>query len=320
MAGGGTAPGVENRLIYSIQHTYIIKPVYKSENTMPKHILKSASKPEITILTCNQRIDIPTIEPLLPMTALVYPDQPSTVVPCIELAGEFLSEFNLTFETNEGVTVLPLRIPGALEALLDNPYLYDRYVLVLPRGATGVKSCKLIHKVTGKEVQHNFTFGIMPPPYNYDNALFSYLSYRAIDNSERIYALRLTTETPDFASNDLPKGAGKQTIDIVTGALFYKTEFNYPISPEPTIHKPKITLHDDDRDFVYTLSLNKTTNTVSIDLFTGMLTVYDGVTGEITQQFKLATPRPLFYRLSFEDFDDIKDPVLRVTPRGARVT
>lgn len=183
----------DSMLLYSIQQTYIIKPVYKSENTMPKHIIKSAPKPEITILTCDQRIDIPTIEPLTHVEATAYAvdylGDTSTVVPCIELAGKFLSEFNLTFETNEGVTVLPIRIPEGLGALLDNPYLYDRYVLVLPRGATGVKSCKLINKATGKEVQHNFTFGIMPPPYNYDNALFGYLSYRSLQNYERIMEL-----------------------------------------------------------------------------------------------------------------------------------
>ena len=313
------------RVVYSIQKTYIIKPVYKPENTIPNHIIKSASEPEITILTCDQRIDIPTIDPLTQVEPFVYADesqsQTSTVVPCIELSGKFLSKFNLTLQTNEGLTVLPIRILGALEAPLDNPYLYDRYVLVLPRGATGVKSCKLIHKATGKEVQHNFTFGIMPPPYNYDNALFSYLSYRAVSNLVRIMSLKLTTDTVTFSPIDLPKHAGKQTIDIADGALFYETKFNYPVSPEPTIHKPKITLGDGGHELVYTLSLNKTTNTVSIDLFTGMITAYDEVTGEIIQQLKIAIPYPypFFYKLSFEDFDDIQDSVLRVTARGANV-
>ena len=162
------------RVAYSIQKTYIIKPV---------------SKLGKRILTCEQRIDIPTIEQLTNIKAVVYSDKFSKIIPCIELAGSFLDGFKFSFETNEGVTVLPIEIyPGVAEPL-DNPYMNFRYVLVLPRGATGVKSCKIIHKATGKEVQHNFTFGIMPPPYNYDNALFGYLSYGVSDINKRVSTL-----------------------------------------------------------------------------------------------------------------------------------
>ena len=154
--GGGTNPGSDNTMIYSIQRTYILTPVLKSGKA---------------IVTCGQRIDIPTIEPLLwEQDGSTYTE---IIVPCIELAGDFLDELNFKFETNEGVTVLPVEIPPR-----ENVYQHSRYVLVLPRGTTGVKSCKLIHKAAGLEVQHNFTFGIMPPPYNYDNALFNYLLNR----------------------------------------------------------------------------------------------------------------------------------------------
>lgn len=308
----------ENNLVYSIQRTYILTHVLTLEKE---------------IVTCDERIDIPTIEPLTQVEAFVYRRRTMTVVPCIELAGEFLSEFDLTFETNEGVTVLPVEIGSGLDIWVENPYLHSRFVLVLPRGATGVKSCKLIHKATGKEVQHNFTFGIMPPPYNYDNALFGCLSYRADTNHVKIKELtgkvadlenktdnlNLTTQTPSFAPIELPKGAGKQTINIEDGVLFYNTSFSYPLSSEATTHKPKITLHGGGRDLVYTLSLDRSVNTVSIDLLTGMLTVYAGVTGEIMQQFKLALPYKGFVTLSFEDFDDIDDSVLRVIAKGARV-
>lgn len=144
----------ENTAIYSIQRTYILI------NRM------NAGK---EIITCDQRIDIPTIEPLLAIPGGFT--TPIIIVPCIELAGDLLEEFDFTFETNEGVTVLPIKIPPQ-----ESPYDDFRYVLVLPRGATGVKSCKLIHEATGKEVQHNLTFGVMPPPYNYDNALFSFMT------------------------------------------------------------------------------------------------------------------------------------------------
>ena len=164
----------ETMSFYSIQQTYIIKSVSKSEKR---------------ILTCEQRIDIPTIEPLTMKKVVVYPDEFMKIIPCIELAGNFLTEFKLTFETNEGVTVLPIEIYPGTSSPLDNPYMSIRYVLVLPRDATGVKSCKIIHRATGKEVQHNFTFGIMPPPYNYDNALFGCISYRVLDINKRVSGL-----------------------------------------------------------------------------------------------------------------------------------
>lgn len=304
----------ENNLVYSIQQTYIIKLV---------------SKLEKRILTCEQRIDIPTIEQLTDIKAVVYSDKFSKIIPCIELAGKFLGEFKFSFETNEGATVLPIEIyPGSTEPL-DNPYMDFRYVLVLPRGATGVKSCKIIHKATGKEVQHNFTFGIMPPPYNYDNALFGYLSYGVYENSkaisrlnDKVNLLKLTKEKLSFPPIELQKGSGKEPIMITydDGKLFYETVFNYPFSSEPTIHNPKITFRGGGRDYVYTLSLSRTTNKVIIDLFTGMITVYNGFTGEIMQQFKLALGSIHFVSFSFENFDDIIDPTLLVYPWGVKVS
>ena len=295
----------EELSFYSIQRTYIIKPVYKSEKR---------------ILTCGQRIDIPTFEQLTGVKTVVYSDKFSKIIPCIELAGRFLDDFKFVFETNEGATVLPLKIYPGSSNPLDNPYLYFRYVLVLPIGATGVKSCKIIHKATGKEVQHNFTFGIMPPPYNYDNALFSCLSYGVNKNSKDISALgkkvnvlKISTQPINFAPIELPKGAGKQTIDIEDGIPFYETKFYYSLSPEPTIHKPKITLRGGDGlDYVYTLSLDRSLTVVSIDLLTGMITAYDEDTGEILKQFKLGSPYNGFTKLSFENFDDISKDALIV--------
>ena len=302
------------RVVYSIQRTYI---------------LNSVLTPEKRIITCNQRIDIPTIEPLTDMKAVVYSNEFSKIIPCIELAGKFLDEFKLAFETNEGVTVLPIKIYSGSAEPLDNPYMSFRYVLVLPRGATGVKSCKLIHKATGKEVQHNFTFGIMPPPYNYDNALFGEISAAVknnIDNIKRLDRitsnLKLTKEMLSFPPIELQKGSGKEPIMITydDGKLFYETVFNYRFSSEPTIHNPKITFRGGGRDYVYTLSLSRTTTKVIIDLFTGMITAYNGFTGEIMQQFKLAIGSIHFVSFSFENFDDIIDPTLLVYPMGVKVS
>ena len=296
------------RMVYSIQQTYILT-----------HVLT----PEREIVTCNQRIDIPTIEPLPNVQAISPVDQPITVIPCIELAGAFLSEFDLTFETNEGVTVLPIAIyPGSYEPI-GNPYMHFRYVLVLPRGATGVKSCKLIHKATGKEVQHNFTFGIMPPPYNYDNMLFGYTISTMLDLfseiASKIRELKLVSSTSLFSTKKLPKGNGTQLINIKTDMLYFTTVFSYPPSSEATVHHPRIEVQGDSHSYEYTLSLNKVSQTVTIDLLMGMITVYDSRTGEIMQQFKLPVTLYGFDIIRFKDFDDIEDNTLNVVIRGRRV-
>ena len=175
--------------LYSIQKTYILNVVSKSERE---------------IVTCDQRIDIPTIEPLTMMIrAVINPSPVFKIIPCIELAGDFLAEFDLKFETNEGVTVLPVKIPE-----YETPYQKTRYVLVLPRGATGIKSCKLTRKPTGIEVQHNFTFGIMPPPYNYDNALFAYLFDVVALNYKNIKNLRINVTNLEERVTALENKAG----------------------------------------------------------------------------------------------------------------
>ena len=171
--GGAIISGSD--LIYSIQRTYIIKPVFE---------------PDSLIFTCDERIDIPVIEPVTNVQAVVY-DVPRTVVPCVELDMKIFSleGINLVFETNEGATVLPVKIGSGRQVPLENPYSYERWVLALPRGTTGIKACKLTVPENVEGLQHNFTFGIMPPPYNYDNALFGYISSRILELKDGFSAL-----------------------------------------------------------------------------------------------------------------------------------
>ena len=294
----------ENNMVYSIQRTYILT-----------HVLT----PEREIVTCNQRIDIPTIEPLSNVQPVSTVEQALTITPCIELAGEFLSEFNLTFETNEGVTVLPVKIRSGSIGDIENPYIHYRYVLVLPRGATGVKSCKLIHKATGKEVQHNLTFGIMPPPYNYDNALFGYSTgqmyalYFAL--MAEISRLKLTSVLDYIALKELPKNMGEQIIKISNDMLYFLTTFLYTQSSEETVHHPVINIGGTP----YTLSLNKASQYVVVDLLMRMITVSDSVTGEVMQQFQLPILDDGFNEISFSNFDDIVFSTLSVDVRGRPV-
>lgn len=170
---GGAGHSTREHLIYSVQRTYMLKTVATAE---------------AEVLTCDQRIDIPVSEPLANVEAVVYHEASRTVLPCIEITGVNLDDVVLKFETNEGVTYTPIKIDSGFEYPLENPYLPYRYVLVLPRGTTGIKSCKVITHA-GIEIQNSLTFGILPPPYNYDNALFGYISYRVEDNTNRITAM-----------------------------------------------------------------------------------------------------------------------------------
>lgn len=184
MPGGGGSSSPYSTQFYSIQRTYIIKPLFY---------------PDKLIFTCDERIDIPTIEPLTYVDPVVYPGHRPNVVPCVEIMSSYLNldGINLTFETNEGVTVLPVKIASGEQNPLENPYLDDRYVLVLPRGTTGIKTCKITVPAIGKEYQHNFTFGIMPPPYNYDNALLGVISSQVYINQHRISDLQTNVDTLD---------------------------------------------------------------------------------------------------------------------------
>ena len=303
----------ENVPIYSIQQTYIIKPVSKSEKR---------------ILTCDERIDIPTIEPLSnvkPVSLDLGIDM--TVIPCIELAGEFLSEFNLTFETNEGETVLPIKIESGQQNPLRNPYMHFRYALVLPRGATGVKSCKLIHKATGEEVQHNFTFGIMPPPYNYDNMLFGFSQFvesallgHMTQLERKLSQLTLVSNTRSFSKTALIKGNGEGTISVGKEVLYFTAVFSYPPTSEETVHHPVISVKDKKGKHSYSLALNRTSQTVLVDLLMSMITVYDSNTGEVMQQFKLPLTLEGFDLVAFDNFDDIEASTLEVELKGRPVT
>lgn len=175
MGAGGTSSSSDNLLIYSIQRTYIINIVPTSN---------------AFALTCNQRIDVPVIEPIAYVQTVVY-NQPRTVVPCVELkkAVGTLEGVNLVFETNEGVTVLPVKIDSGRDEPMKNTYSDERFVLALPRGTTGIKSCKVLLSENGDTIQHNFTFGIMPPPYNYDNALFGVITSDVLELDGRVDAL-----------------------------------------------------------------------------------------------------------------------------------
>lgn len=271
------------------------------------------------VLTCNDVIKIPLGYAVRRTTAI---DQGLyNIIPVVEI--DIHSEF-LVFEiiTNEGVTVEPFSTSKLSDEA--NPYGNVRIYFVLPSGTTGIKD--VIFKPKNPNVRAVFQFELLPPPYNYDNALFgvttsavSALGDRVVDLETKTNNLRIVSQEHNdlFPTKDLPKGSGKQTLNIDKNMLFIATNFTYLYSPS-TVHSPKITVSDGVTTKVYTLSLNKSVRVI-IDLLTATLTAYDTSTGEIVQQRKIFETVFGYKSIDYEDFDDILGDELTVIIRGGSV-
>lgn len=271
------------------------------------------------VLTCDDVIKVPLGCVAKRQTAI---DKGSyNIVPVVELAIPI--EY-LVFEiiTNEGATVEPfstLKLPD--EA---NPYKGVRIYFVLPPGTTGIKD--VIFKPKHPSMRAVLQFEVLPPPYNYDNALFgvitsvvSELDGRVDDLETKTNNLRIVSHelNASFPYKDLPKGSGKQTLNIDKDMLFFGTNFTY-LSVPPTVHSPKITVSDGITTKVYTLSLDKSVRVI-IDLLTATLTAYDTGTGEIVQQRKIFETVVGYKSIDYEDFDDILGDELTVLIGGRSV-
>lgn len=271
------------------------------------------------VLTCDDVIKVPLGCVAKRHTAI---DKGSyNIIPVVELAIPI--EY-LVFEiiTNEGATVEPfstLKLPD--EA---NPYKGVRIYFVLPPGTTGIKD--VIFKPKHPSMRAVLQFEVLPPPYNYDNALFgvitsvvSELDGRVDDLETKTNNLRIVSHelNASFPYKDLPKGSGKQTLNIDKDMLFFGTNFTY-LSVPPTVHSPKITVSDGITTKVYTLSLDKSVRVI-IDLLTATLTAYDTGTGEIVQQRKIFETVVGYKSIDYEDFDDILGDELTVLIGGRSV-
>lgn len=271
------------------------------------------------VLTCDDVIKVPLGCVAKRQTAI---DKGSyNIIPVVELAIPI--EY-LVFEiiTNEGATVEPfstLKLPD--EA---NPYKGVRIYFVLPPGTTGIKD--VIFKPKHPSMRAVLQFEVLPPPYNYDNALFgvitsvvSELDGRVDDLETKTNNLRIVSHelNASFPYKDLPKGSGKQTLNIDKDMLFFGTNFTYLPVPS-TVHSPKITVSDGITTKVYTLSLDKSVRVI-IDLLTATLTAYDTGTGEIVQQRKIFETVVGYKSIDYEDFDDILGDELTVLIGGRSV-
>lgn len=271
------------------------------------------------VLTCDYVIKVPLGYVAKRQTVI---DKGSyNIIPVVELA---IPVEYLVFEiiTNEGATVEPfstLKLPD--EA---NPYNGVRIYFVLPPGTTGIKD--VIFKPKYPNMRAVLQFEVLPPPYNYDNALFGVITSAVsalddmVDDLEtKTNNLRIVSHVlnASFPYKNLPKGSGKQTLNIDKDMLFFGTNFTY-LSVPPTVHSPKITVSDGITTKVYTLSLDKSVRVI-IDLLTATLTAYDTGTGEIVQQRKIFETVVGYKSIDYEDFDDILGDELTVRIGGRSV-
>lgn len=134
------------------------------------------------VLTCDEVIKVPLGYVAKRQTVI---DKGSyNIIPVVELAIPI--EY-LVFEiiTNEGATVEPfstLKLPD--EA---NPYNGVRIYFVLPPGTTGIKD--VIFKSKYPSMRAVLQFEVLPPPYNYDNALFGVITSAVSELDGRVDAL-----------------------------------------------------------------------------------------------------------------------------------
>lgn len=280
-------------------------PVLKFDKLISVQATYTTNVTSAGVLTCDDVIKIPLGYAVRRLTAI---DQGSySIIPVVEI--DIPIDF-LVFEiiTNEGVTVEPFSTSKLSDAA--NPYDHVRSYFVLPSGTTGIKD--VIFKSKLPSVRAAFQFEVLSPPYNYDNALFgvttsvvSALDDKVDDLETKTNNLRIVSHelNASFPDKDLPKGSGKQTLNIDKDMLFFGTSFIY-LSSSSTVHSPKITVSDGITTRVYTLSLNKSVRVI-IDLLTATLTAYDVNTGEIVQQRKIFETVVGYKSIGYEDFDDI---------------
>ena len=260
-------------------------------------------------VACDEVINIPlayAVAKQVRMNKIPY-----LIVPVVEFNVNF-RDIHFNIVTNEGILVEPFSTRGRLEEV--NPYEGERFYFVLPRGTTGIKDV-----VISPSIPNTLEYGIMPPPYNYDNALFGVITSEVENLKDRVDGLNLVTNSPYFPLKQLPKGAGRQTINIENGMLYFHTIPNFPnISGDKTMNLI-ITLNDGVLDKSYTLALSKGSEAVLVDLVAGGIFVYLPSTGEVLKELRFNTMTSAYKTISYEGFDDILLDKLQVTISGRKI-
>lgn len=271
------------------------------------------------VLTCDDVIKIPLGYVAKRQTVI---DKGSyNIIPVVELVIPIELPV-IEIITNEGATVEPFSTLKLSDEI--NPYNGVRFYFVLPPGTTGIKD--VIFKPKYPSMRVALQFEVLPPPYNYDNALFGVITSAVSALDGRVDALesktdnlKIVTNAPNgkYSHKELPKNSGKQTINIDKGVLNFWANFNYMPSESAT-HSPKITVTDGTSTTTCTLSLDKSV-AVTIDLLAATITAYVRTTGEIVQQLKIFSTIYGYKTITVENFDDILDNELTVIITGRGV-
>lgn len=150
----GAPPEPKNYSIYSIQTVYSLY-----EDADKEH------REGAPVIHCKNVIKIPIAEPVAQQIGI----DTYTVIPCIAyvFANGVKYPLKIFIETNEGVTVEPIRVQAPLVQY------NEAFLLTLPRGTTGIKKAYIRRKVGKRFIQNDLVFDIMEAPYNYENFLLA---------------------------------------------------------------------------------------------------------------------------------------------------
>lgn len=148
----GAPPEPKNYSIYSIQTVYSLYEDADKEHSEG-----------VPIIHCKNVIKIPIAEPVAQHIGI----DTYTVIPCIAyvFANGATFPLKIFIETNEGVTVEPIRVQAPLVQY------NEAFLLTLPRGTTGIKKAYIRMRVGNRIIQNDLVFDIMEAPYNYENYL-----------------------------------------------------------------------------------------------------------------------------------------------------
>lgn len=271
------------------------------------------------VITCDDVINIPlayTVPRQVKINSGSY-----EILPAVEFDTS-IDVFKFKIITNEGTTVEPFTASSMSDVI--NPYGRDRFFFVLPKGTTGIKDVIINSKYEG--FSSALEFGIMHPPYNYDNALFGVITSEVLDTEQEVENLKdmvndlnLVTNSPYFSVKLLPKGAGRQTINIEKGMLYFHTILNFlNINGDKPLNLT-ITLNNGSLDKSFTIALTKGVEAVTVDLLAGGIFVYLPSTGEVLKELRFGALTSAYKTISYEGFDDILLDKLQVTISGRKI-
>ena len=134
------------------------------------------------VLTCDDVIKVPLAYVAKRQTDINKGSY--NIIPVVELVIPIeLPVFEII--TNEGATVEPFSTLKLSDEA--NPYNGVRYYFVLPPGTTGIKD--VISKPKYPSMRAVLQFEVLPPPYNYDNALFGVITSVVSALDDRVDAL-----------------------------------------------------------------------------------------------------------------------------------